>query len=326
MNCFQQPLYLPLTVDPSNLSDLSMHRVFHESVSLAVDLRIFEHLKTPQTVEKLANRLGLNEKITRYWLKALVHVGCLTEANSLFCNTELANMYLVADSYLYLGHEFKVQVGDEFARQLAAKLTGSMADKPPEPTWSQERLRQIGVFGLMGSIQSTVKSCALAGSGRLLDLGGGHGFYSIAFAQKYPNLKVMLFDLPHVVELAKGFVRDFSVERQVDFRGGNFLTDDIGSDYDSVLCSNILHSTKRETVLKKVYNALLPGGKIIVKCRIADASDTLENAFTNLFWQVRGGGELFTSADWRRFLTEHGFREVEVKGMYGIYATMVALK
>jgi len=320
-----QELYLALKVDPKPLMDLSLQRQLHESLAVAVDLGVFRHLETSKTARELADEMALDRDVVFCLLKMLVHIGCLAEEQGRFINTPLASAYLVEDSYLYLGHEFASQVqADPFGSQLSQKLQGIWPEMASEPNWNQERLRQIGVFGLMGSVQNTVNICNLDTAKRLLDLGGGHGFFSIAFAQKYPELSVTLFDLPHIVTLAGQFIRQFAVEQQVKLMGGNFLTDDIGTGYDAVLCSNILHSSKRDIVLAKVSQALKPGGQIILRCRVSDCADNLENAVAKLRWRLHSGWELYSTEEWRAFLTGHGFRNIRVIGISGIYATLLA--
>jgi len=314
---------LPLAVDPTSLMDLSTSRRLHEAVSVALGLGVFKGLRNAKTSDELAGELILDSEATYYLLKLLVQTGCLTETEGKFCTTSLADVYLCDDSYLYLGHEF--ETGGTFSQQLLRALLPASVHDTPEPDWNRERLRQIGVFGLMGSIQSTVAGCDLSETRRLLDLGGGHGFYSIAFAQKYPGLKITLFDLPHIANLAESFVQQFALQEQIVLRGGNFLTDDIGCGYDAVLCANVLHSNKRDIVLGKVRQALNPGGQIIVKTRIGDAPENLVNADTKLLWQARGGRELFSFAEWQGFLESHGFRNAKQTGLSGIYATIVAL-
>ncbi|MBP2649415.1 MAG: aziB2 [Firmicutes bacterium] len=326
MNHFLHPLYLPLADDPTPLSALSMNRMLHESISQALKFGIFEQLKTARSYAEVAELLKFDPQVTYYLLKALVELGCLAEEDGRFFDTPMAEAYLTKDSCLYLGHEFTALAGDLFGGLLAKRLKGKNGDKPPEPEWSQERLRQLGVLGLMGSIQSVVEACSLDNARTFLDLGGGHGYYSIALVQKYPELKATVFDLPHIVELARAFAKQSEVEGQVGFIGGNFMTDEIGQGYDAVLCANILHSSKRDIVLNKVYTALNSDGKIIVKTRVADAPNNLENAFNNLFWQVRGGKELFTTKQWRGFLAEHGFRGAKVFNIFGTFATIIARK
>lgn len=319
-----EELYLPLSVSPSSLMNLSLHWQLHETIAAANELGIFEQLCTERSANEIAEVLNLDAQCTFYLLKVLVRAGYLTENGDKFINLPVANTFLLSGHYLYLGHEFKFQQSEHsFGGKLLLALRNGSAGPTPEPQWNQERLRQLGVFGLMGSIQSTVNAVDLSDAQRLLDLGGGHGFYSIAFAQKYPTLHATVFDLSHIVSLAEKFARQFAIERQVAFCGGDFLIDDIGKNYDAILCANVLHSQKRDVVLTKVRQALKPGGRIIVKCRVSDSPDNLENAIAKLMWQVRGGRELYSSDQWKSFLLKHGFREIEMVQQFGIYATMI---
>jgi SAM-dependent methyltransferase len=317
-----QSLYRPLEVDPAPLTALALTRQIHEAVSVAVSMDIFEHLRTARTPGELAGELAVDRDVAYYLLKLLAHAGCLKEDHGTFSITPLADAYLLADSPLYLGHEFTLTC--DYGRQLLAALAPQASKSTPEPEWTRERLRQIGVFGMMGSIQSTVDTADLSAARRLLDLGGGHGFYSIAFAQKYPRLEVTLFDLPHVAAYAGNFVREYGLEQRIITRGGDFLADDIGRGFDAVLCANVLHSNKRDLLLAKIRQAINPGGQLIIKTRINDVGDTLENAATKLLWQAKGGRELFSFAEWQDFLATHGFAEAKLAGISGIYATIIA--
>lgn len=322
-----RPLYRPLPIDPGPLAELIRQRQMYEAVAAAAAIGIFDKLRTAKAAGELAAELAIDDQAVFYLLKVLAHMGCLRENDGTFAATPLAETYLSQNSYLYLGQEFGTgPAGAPPPGSLAERLRGVSGKKTPEPAWNQERLRQIGVLGLMGSIQATVAACDLSAARRLLDLGGGHGFYSIAFAQKYPDLQVTMFDLPHIATLAEHFVKMFAVEKQVALAGGDFLTDDIGTGFDAVLCANILHSDKRHVLLPKVRQALSPGGQVILKCRVADSADNLENALAKLRWRVYGGRELHATAEWLTLLDRHGFRDVKPLNITGIYATITGVR
>ncbi|MBU2703474.1 SAM-dependent methyltransferase [Sporomusaceae bacterium BoRhaA] len=324
-------LYLPLPVNFSSLMNLTIQRQIHDTIAVALELGIFEQLNTSQSAPELAAELNLDAGCTFYVLKVLVQAGYVAEEANQFVNLPVANNFLRKESYLYLGHEFIFLPSERsFSGRLAIRLR-NISPEPtlqarPEPDWNQERLRQLGVFGLMGSIQSTVNAVDLTDARTFLDIGGGHGFYSIAFAQKYPQLQTTVFDLPHIVSLAERFAQQFGVDEQAFFRGGNFLSDDLGQDYDVVLCANVLHGHKRNILLSKVWQALRPGGKIIVKCRVDDSPDNLENAVTRLVWQIIGGRDLYSIGQWKADLIQQGFHDVTLVNQFGIYATITGYR
>ena len=51
---------------------------------------------------------------------------------------------------------------------------------------------------------------------RLLDVAGGSGGFSIALAQRYPNIRCTVADLAVVCQQTKDFIAKYGVESQVD--------------------------------------------------------------------------------------------------------------
>jgi tRNA A58 N-methylase Trm61 len=86
-----------------------------------------------------------------------------------------------------------------------------------------------------------LKALGIAGVHRILDLGGGSGAYSIAFAKASPEVRCEILDLPEVVPLATEHVREAGVSAQVSLRPGDMLHDDFGSGYDIVMLKALSH-------------------------------------------------------------------------------------
>ena len=67
------------------------------------------------------------------------------------------------------------------------------------------------------------------------------------------------------------------MEDRVALREGNIFTDPIGGPWDAALVSNIVHGEDVETnrrFMRKVFDALSPGGLIVVKDHLMDRSLT----------------------------------------------------
>lgn len=112
--------------------------------------------------------------------------------------------------------------------------------------------------------KDVISAVDLKGVTRALDLGGGPGTYSMELAKR--KISVTLFDLPETIELAKQTVSERKIGN-VYFIGGDFHSDDIGTGFDLVLVSQILHSLSKDdsiALLKKAYDALNPKGRIAV--------------------------------------------------------------
>ena len=103
---------------------------------------------------------------------------------------------------------------------------------------------------------------------RLLDLGGGPATYAITFAQVNPELKATVFDLPMPIEIARENIAKNGLTDRVDTLAGNFLQDDIGTGYDFIWVSQILHSHDEEQsklIIAKAVAALTPGGTLAIQ-------------------------------------------------------------
>ena len=108
----------------------------------------------------------------------------------------------------------------------------------------------------------------LKGVRRLLDLGGGPATYAITFAQANPELKATVFDLPMPIEIARENIAKNGLTDRVDTLAGNFLKDDIGTGYDFIWISQILHSHDEEQcklIIAKAVAALTPGGTLAIQ-------------------------------------------------------------
>jgi SAM-dependent methyltransferase len=112
---------------------------------------------------------------------------------------------------------------------------------------------------------------------RMLDLGGGPGTSAIVFAQRYPQLQCVVFDLPEVVRIAGEQIARAQLTERITTRAGDFHADELGQDYDLVYISNIIHSLGPDAaalLFAKAHRALAAQGTVIVKDFFLDASRT----------------------------------------------------
>jgi cyclopropane fatty-acyl-phospholipid synthase-like methyltransferase len=161
------------------------------------------------------------------------------------------------------------------------------------------------------------KRLRLEGPQRLLDLGGGAGTNAIAFCQVYPELTATVFELPVTLTLTEKTVKDAGLESRISLRGGDFNRDGLGGPYDVVLMSDILHYQTFETnlaLVKKVYDHLTPGGRLVIKDRFLDESGTSPawtTAFAVHIVVNTQQGACYKTTDATQWLSEAGFTSLE---------------
>lgn len=319
-----------LPIDPAPIQNLLTQGLVYELAALATKEGIFSALSVEKTASSLASEFAWDETITELALQVLVHAGYLNYCNSKYWANDAVKQYLCPDYPWFLGDSLLSEFpAGSFAYKVFQALnkntvTPCCQEKSPTHT---ERLRGIGARAVTSEfVQTTVQSVNLGQNKHLLDLGGGHGFYSIAFAQKYPNLTVTVLDVPVIAALAAAYIQDYGLSSRIHTLPANFLEDDIGSGYDAIMCSLVLSPSTLGTVLHKVRLALIPGGTLIVRVHISDAQPTLPSSINRLFCALNGNRELHELATWKKWISEHGFQNVRTVNITDTVAVLTATR
>ncbi|MFA7692273.1 MAG: methyltransferase domain-containing protein [Candidatus Hydrogenedentes bacterium] len=237
----------------------------------AVKAGIFDLLETPQDSEAVAASLGWSERGVSLMLNGLVACGLLKKDESRYSNAPIAFATLAKKGQAYQGDIIKHNLGSwEHWSTLDERVRTGRGLASSEKR-SGESLRNF-ILGMANtaqlSAQAVLSTMDLSPYGHMLDLGGGPGAYSIAFTQAYPNLRATLFDRADVVEIAKEQCAAAQCLHRIDFITGDCLNDDLGTGYDFVFISNLIHSfseADNAALLRKVYHALEPGGMLLIK-------------------------------------------------------------
>lgn len=134
----------------------------------------------------------------------------------------------------------------------------------------------------------------------LLDVGGGHGRYAVAFCERYPSLSATVLDDERVLDIARDTVAAAGLADRVSLRAGDYETDDLGDGYDLALLFNVVHgndpATNRE-LLRRVRDALAPGGRVAILDQFGDRSRlptvNAGRRFLDLTYLVTLGGRAY---------------------------------
>ena len=101
----------------------------------------------------------------------------------------------------------------------------------------------------------------------LMDVGGGSGAFLAAAGARWPHLRLRLFDLPQVAPLAEDRMRAAGLEARFDAHPGSFRDEALPRGADAISLVRVLYDHDDATVadlLARVYDALPPGGRVIV--------------------------------------------------------------
>ena len=153
----------------------------------------------------------------------------------------------------------------------------------------------------------------------LLDLGGASGTWTIGFLRACPTAAATLFDLPHVIPMARRRLAAAGLGRRVKFAAGDFMADPLPQGADLAWVSAIVHQNSRaqnRALFAKVFQALIPGGRIAIRDVLMKRTRNRPVAgalfAVNMLVATEGGGT-FTFEELREDLEAAGFRRVRVQ-------------
>ena len=114
-----------------------------------------------------------------------------------------------------------------------------------------------------------VRAVDAADCKRMLDVGGGTGTLAMAFAQRWPGLRAVVFDRnEQALAIGREDAEAAGLHERVTFRQGDMFTDDPGAGYDLALLSSVvclLGDEDNARLLRRVKSCLSPGGRIVIK-------------------------------------------------------------
>jgi predicted O-methyltransferase YrrM len=188
------------------------------------------------------------------------------------------------------------------------------------PSQKSEKSRNafIGAMHVVGKRLSMeiAEALDLSPYHKLLDIGGASGTYTIAFLEKNPNMKAVIFDLKSVIPFAEERLKAAGVANRVECVGGDFYTDELPEGCDLALLSAIIHQNSPEQNLelyRKIHRALAPGGTIMIRDHIMDESRTRPPAgamFAINMLVATEGGDTYTFKEIKECLKQAGFEDI----------------
>jgi predicted O-methyltransferase YrrM len=302
-----------------------------KTLAVAVELDLFTALRGGRTVTvaNVCHEFGLAERGADMLLAGCASLGLLDKAGDGYRNSALAEEFLVADRPSYFGG--LVRYCDE-RTYLPWHRVGEALRSDRPLTWDPDTQRSLfetadprmlSLFWDAMHSTSVFTAHALgraydfSGHKRLLDVGGGSGAYPIVLCQRYPDLEATVYDLPHVCEGTAGRVAAAGLADRVTLAPGDFATQPVLPDgHDVILLSMILHDwdePANRALLAKAYDALAPGGTVIVSELILDSdrSGPAAAALMGLNMVVETvGGRNYSETEYASWLSGTGFTDV----------------
>ena len=256
---------------PERLDRMIRGYMSSRCILTALELDIFTAVGDGANAEQVSARIHANARATGMLLNALVALGQLSKSSEDYKNTPESSRFFVQGSkdnhrngLLHLANIWHHWSTLTDAVRRGARISTDR-DNTSERTYDfiaamQHHAKDRAPF--------VVKALGIAGVRRILDLGGGSGAYSIAFAKAASDVKCEILDLAEVVPLTAEYVSQAGVSAQVSIRTGDMLHDHLGSGYDIIMLNAICHMFSEEQnrdIFLRARQALAPNGRLAVQ-------------------------------------------------------------
>ena len=174
----------------------------HMILITALKMKIFDHLERTggSTRENMVTSLPLCGMLSRSFLSTLLSMNLLKENGDLYQNTQIARDFLVSTSPYYQGDLISgsSQPGSRWDLLTEAMQSndGMVPSAGPGPSF--QFLHSLAQRTIHGEAQSIISWIAdlpnFSARRKILDIGGGHGFFSIGLCQLSSDLQAVILD------------------------------------------------------------------------------------------------------------------------------------
>ena len=266
-------LALSFGVPPPGILESWLGIMVSRAMIAATKLGVFETLASgPLTSQEIANQCGTHQHATEQLLNALVAIGCLQLKGERYTLLRKMRAWILANGK----HSFRGQI---LLHELEWKWWEHCEDyvrtgRPPRvhQTLTDE---EWGIYqrGMRSGVSLPANWVARhlslpKAANAMLDIGGSHGFFSVAICRRYPRLHATILELPQAIPHAAPLLEVEGMGDRIRHRAGNALTDDLGVEqYDLVFMAAVAHhfddATNRK-LMQRIARALRPGGTVAI--------------------------------------------------------------
>ncbi|HOD13597.1 MAG TPA: methyltransferase [Spirochaetota bacterium] len=309
----------PRITGPDQLVEMASGYQKSRIILSAFELGVFTAIGNGMvSAEEVARTIGAQPKSTERFLNALCAIGLLEKKDDFFFNTEVSSRYLMKGSGEYLsriGHMLNLY--RTWGTLTEAVRQGKSVTAREYDETSLAHFIEAMHYRAKKTADALVSHIPLEGVGRVLDVGGGSGVYSMAFARARDGLHADVFDLPKVTELARRYIAESGLANRIGTKSGDYNRDEFGTGYDLVFMSAIVHinsPAENRALVGRAFRALNPGGRIVIQDHIMEEDRTApaRGALFSLNMLVNtDGGDTYTEREMFDWLAGAGCVEIE---------------
>lgn len=300
-----------------------------QAVYVAAELRIADVLASgAKTSEELARATGTHAPSLHRLMRALVTLeilreradgtfelmpmGALLRSDADHSLRSLAILYGKHLSREWLGLLHSVKTGESARRLFSSHnlFEDLEGDQQEAAIFNQAMLE-----GTRLSADAVAQAYDFSGMKRIVDVGGGYGRLLEGILKANPEVRGIVFDLPHATEKGRLYFQEIGLADRCEFVSGSFF-ESVPSGANAYVLKSVIHNWNDErarVILQRCAQAMASGGKLIlveriVPQRLEPSAAHRTIALTDLNMLVLLGARERTEDAYRALLHSAGLR------------------
>ena len=304
----------------------------------ALQLDLFTPLaERPLTADELGDRLGVQPRRLSMLLYQLAASNYLEIQDERFANSPLSAAIFVKGQPGYYGG-----IQENWTEIWTALLKSSESIKDDIPKakidFSGMTKEELGAFlrGLHGAAlvagRELSKKPEFTDAKTFVDIGGGSGGVTIGICEQQPHLGATIVDLPSVVPIAEELVQEAGLSETVTASVSDILNKPLQGEFDIAIARalfQVLSEEQCQAVAENIAASLPPGGTLFLLGFITDdnrISPDVPVSMNVVFLNVFDSGEAYTESQYRSWLSNAGFSNIERYPFLSGYSLISAQK
>jgi O-methyltransferase domain/Dimerisation domain len=329
---------------PCRIVDIAYAFWQSKALFAAVELDLFTKLADdPLDLATLASRTNVHERGARDFFDSLVALGLLhRDVEGRYSNAPDSDRYLVRGRSSYLGDLFRhlnarhyqnwglltraLVSGEPQSALGSGRYDGFYANKPV-----QELFLNGMTAGSLLAARTLARTFPWNRYRTFIDIGTAQGCVPVEIARAHPHLRGGGYDLAAVEPVFARYVREHGLSDRLTFHCGDFFADPLPQ-ADVLVMGRILHNwdrPTREMLLRKAYDAISPGGAIVVYDPLIDDERRRDPhcllSSLNMLIETAAGSE-YTAAECQAWMTQAGFREIRIESLGDMHTALIGTK
>jgi ubiquinone/menaquinone biosynthesis C-methylase UbiE len=309
---------------PERIFDLFNAYQNTAALNAGIELDMFTAIGAgANTPAALASKAGASERGVRILCDYLTILGLLTKEQGRYALARDSAVFLDRRSPACLAsmagflsgpwHQKNFNALTEAVRRGGSAGTRGDNSKPNDEFWVAFAKSMAPLMGPSANFMAQLAGMAEQKPCKILDVAASHGMFSITFAKQNPNAQIVGLDWAPVLEVAKENAQRAGVADRFAALPGSAFDVDLGTGYDFVLLTNILHHFDPPTcekLLRRMQTALKPRGKAITLEFVPNedrVTPPTAARFSLVMLASTDAGDAYTLSEYEKMFRDAGF-------------------